>query len=381
MKGCPSAFIPYRGTMVTGRTESRTRSPLFSTAQDKTKASSISSFDRSLIGAESEPKETPACELPETPIPSKFSDDSRSCLTPVVSAQVISTPFSATQNDAAGIPPSEDPLNSPAQIPGVSPPTFVYPHSAMPRSIHASELLPSTTTANRLAHINPSKHEVAQTGEQVQSHVLPMIQENMLTLAADEHDEQDLLTQGDESASVTCTNCFTQTIPLWRRNPEGQPLCNACGLFLKLHGVVRPLSLKTDVIKKRKLGSGTSTPVMGTRILPASKTANINEPSNAVTTNTMRDSTSSWGAWSEAAEENSVSSTPPTSYYDNASSPSILKGVAPLAVAPVARKAFPAVPLMLGGAGKPQSHYGKSDMDNETAEAMDVHDPPGLVTM
>ncbi|KXL51436.1 MAG: hypothetical protein FE78DRAFT_112913, partial [Acidomyces sp. 'richmondensis'] len=49
----------------------------------------------------------------------------------------------------------------------------------------------------------------------------------------------------------TCTNCFTQTTPLWRRNPEGHPLCNACGLFLKLHGVVRPLSLKTDVIKKR----------------------------------------------------------------------------------------------------------------------------------
>lgn len=53
---------------------------------------------------------------------------------------------------------------------------------------------------------------------------------------------------GDQT---TCANCFTQTTPLWRRNPEGQPLCNACGLFLKLHGVVRPLSLKTDVIKKR----------------------------------------------------------------------------------------------------------------------------------
>jgi len=53
---------------------------------------------------------------------------------------------------------------------------------------------------------------------------------------------------------TTCTNCHTQTTPLWRRNPEGQPLCNACGLFLKLHGVVRPLSLKTDVIKKRNRG-------------------------------------------------------------------------------------------------------------------------------
>jgi GATA-binding protein, other eukaryote len=62
-------------------------------------------------------------------------------------------------------------------------------------------------------------------------------------------------------APTTCTNCFTQTTPLWRRNPEGQPLCNACGLFLKLHGVVRPLSLKTDVIKKRNRGSGNAMPV------------------------------------------------------------------------------------------------------------------------
>ncbi|KAG8967098.1 hypothetical protein FRC03_010739 [Tulasnella sp. 419] len=56
----------------------------------------------------------------------------------------------------------------------------------------------------------------------------------------------------DPDAPVTiCTNCSTTNTPLWRRDPEGNPLCNACGLFYKLHGVVRPLSLKTDVIKKR----------------------------------------------------------------------------------------------------------------------------------
>ena len=50
---------------------------------------------------------------------------------------------------------------------------------------------------------------------------------------------------------MMCNNCKTVNTPLWRRDPEGNPLCNACGLFLKLHGVVRPLSLKSDVIKKR----------------------------------------------------------------------------------------------------------------------------------
>ncbi|GEQ71081.1 hypothetical protein JCM33374_g4762 [Metschnikowia sp. JCM 33374] len=51
--------------------------------------------------------------------------------------------------------------------------------------------------------------------------------------------------------SPVCRNCKTQTTPLWRRDETGQVLCNACGLFLKLHGRPRPISLKTDTIKSR----------------------------------------------------------------------------------------------------------------------------------
>ncbi|GAN03062.1 hypothetical protein MAM1_0033d02513 [Mucor ambiguus] len=58
-------------------------------------------------------------------------------------------------------------------------------------------------------------------------------------------------TSAKGNGTTRCTNCRTGNTPLWRRNPQGQPLCNACGLFLKLHGTVRPLSLKTDIIKKR----------------------------------------------------------------------------------------------------------------------------------
>lgn len=91
----------------------------------------------------------------------------------------------------------------------------------------------------------------------------------------------------NNGAPTTCTNCFTQTTPLWRRNPEGNPLCNACGLFLKLHGVVRPLSLKTDVIKKRNRGSGNSAPIGTSRSKKAASRKNSiaqassNAPSSA----------------------------------------------------------------------------------------------------
>lgn len=61
-------------------------------------------------------------------------------------------------------------------------------------------------------------------------------------------------------AIALCSNCGTENSSLWRRNPsDGEPLCNACGLFLKLHGSMRPVSMKSDVIKKRNRG-GTAAP-------------------------------------------------------------------------------------------------------------------------
>jgi GATA-binding protein len=59
------------------------------------------------------------------------------------------------------------------------------------------------------------------------------------------------LTDTDGHVQPVCQNCTTSTTPLWRRDEIGSVLCNACGLFLKLHGRPRPISLKTDVIKSR----------------------------------------------------------------------------------------------------------------------------------
>lgn len=58
-------------------------------------------------------------------------------------------------------------------------------------------------------------------------------------------------TTGQGNVPPVCQNCTTSTTPLWRRDEVGSVLCNACGLFLKLHGTPRPISLKTDVIKSR----------------------------------------------------------------------------------------------------------------------------------
>ncbi|XP_064633753.1 transcription factor GATA-3-like isoform X2 [Lineus longissimus] len=52
-------------------------------------------------------------------------------------------------------------------------------------------------------------------------------------------------------AGTSCANCGTSTTTLWRRNQNGDPVCNACGLYYKLHNVARPLTMKKDGIQTR----------------------------------------------------------------------------------------------------------------------------------
>ena len=144
---------------------------------------------------------------------------------------------------------------------------------------------------------------------------------------------------GENGVPTTCTNCFTQTTPLWRRNPEGHPLCNACGLFLKLHGVVRPLSLKTDVIKKRNRGSGSQIPLGTASTRSGKKVSRKNSiaqtPATTPTSgqaHSLNDSASPPSGYGSANGGSTAGSTP-----TNYGPPGVLTGkgsVIPIAAAP-----------------------------------------------
>jgi hypothetical protein len=50
-----------------------------------------------------------------------------------------------------------------------------------------------------------------------------------------------------------CLNCLTRHTSLWRKDQDGLPLCNACGLYWRNHGRPRPLgAIRLPKIKTKK---------------------------------------------------------------------------------------------------------------------------------
>ncbi|KAI7893250.1 uncharacterized protein EV154DRAFT_502202 [Mucor mucedo] len=49
-----------------------------------------------------------------------------------------------------------------------------------------------------------------------------------------------------------CANCHQTQTPLWRKNERGEPVCNACGLYAKLHHRDRPAEMRKTTIQRRR---------------------------------------------------------------------------------------------------------------------------------
>ncbi|KAF7846127.1 hypothetical protein BT93_L5201 [Corymbia citriodora subsp. variegata] len=184
---------------------------------------------------------------------------------------------------------------------------------------------------------------------------------------------------GDNNgAPTTCTNCFTQTTPLWRRNPEGHPLCNACGLFLKLHGVVRPLSLKTDVIKKRNRGGGSSAPVPGQTGRSKKSTSRKNSVAHTPATTPTSGKNSVEESESPTSNPGSAATTMNANTPTNTSAPVAPKPtvvpIAPGPPKPLIQASGPAPTRMVAPKrARRQSKAGLTQPDSEMGDADDTN--------
>ncbi|KAJ7697829.1 hypothetical protein B0H17DRAFT_1130108 [Mycena rosella] len=70
--------------------------------------------------------------------------------------------------------------------------------------------------------------------------------QELIDAEQDDSDEEEGPGDGPE-----CSHCHTRQTSVWRRNKEGDQVCNACGVYQRLRGKERPLSLKRNKIKPR----------------------------------------------------------------------------------------------------------------------------------
>nr|GAT51128.1 GATA zinc finger domain-containing protein [Mycena chlorophos] len=70
---------------------------------------------------------------------------------------------------------------------------------------------------------------------------------------ADRDDDEDEINRipDAEYTGPRCSHCNTRQTSVWRRNKAGLQVCNACGVYQRLRGKERPLSLKRNKIKPR----------------------------------------------------------------------------------------------------------------------------------
>ncbi|OZJ06666.1 hypothetical protein BZG36_00443 [Bifiguratus adelaidae] len=123
-------------------------------------------------------------------------------------------------------------------------------------------------------------------------------------IKSEHQDVEQPLTDNIPSTGQVCSNCKTTTTPLWRRSEEGQTICNACGLYYRLHRAQRPVSLRRGVVRRRKRCTSSVAPGLGVdRMIQGKSSSSTTSPMPSL----MMDDGSSDGSDAEECGPSSAS--------------------------------------------------------------------------
>ncbi|KAK2575180.1 hypothetical protein KPH14_002578 [Odynerus spinipes] len=141
--------------------------------------------------------------------------------------------------------------------------------------------------------------------------------------------KQSVAPTGVRRTGVQCANCRTSNTTLWRRNNNGEPVCNACGLYFKLHNVNRPLSMKKEGIQTRKRKPKNHSGVSGN--LPGPSGISKTEIKSSLLVDSLQLNMYASGGGGEGVEEHCLPvGTPTTAQLGHAHSPLALPTAAVL---------------------------------------------------
>lgn len=97
---------------------------------------------------------------------------------------------------------------------------------------------------NSTCNFNLPEHTLAQNTNQLNNNLFTSWKTSSSSL---NHKSQPQIDLNSGLPRKICSNCGSISTPSWRRCPEGRNLlCNACGLYQKLHNRPRPLRIRED---------------------------------------------------------------------------------------------------------------------------------------
>ncbi|CAG8459982.1 7914_t:CDS:2 [Paraglomus brasilianum] len=144
---------------------------------------------------------------------------------------------------------STEPHTSTHTTPISTSPTTPSEREQQMTTVQSIDTTPSQPTEASTA--GQEQRSITQTTPTNSSHAMDILIQSSIPV--------DPVTIVTESA-VQCINCGQTQTPLWRKNEKGQPLCNACGLYAKMHNRDRPLAMRKSKIQRRRRDWGAAYP-------------------------------------------------------------------------------------------------------------------------